>query len=511
MNNPWSPSLGWGIQRAPARVADVIIGALLLVSLIVRLALLTGPAGSDDVNYFHFAQKLLHWEHFTELHHHGGRLVFLAVIGVPAAFFGSIYAGAVANVLLFSARDILIVCYLRKRVDGVAAASGAGILGFNALSTTYAGLMLPDGLLSLTVFLTAALVFESAQAVGRKRLLMIIGGGLLAGAGYSVKDTGILIIPCAVVWLVAAGSRWKADALPRALRDAGLFLGAFAAFVLFEMWIYYLLSGDPLYRIHAITLTHNTHVEVVEAKSLYEFVQRTYWNADAVTKWDTASLPVLLLAAVVWSLSILKRTHFAFFSLVGGFLAIYLVVGSSSFTRLLSLPVQDRYFEVIVPFLAVSTAGLVAHFGKIWHSSIREVVLGVGIPLVMVVASLPAIVMNAGDMTFSGLGKNAAIAIKALHHADAKRTIYVSPKLHPVLEPFLPLELYRNLEVIADTGPLPPGFYILHPWKDTGTAYSRANVIASMPTYLAVDEDHRVLGRLAPKALKREIVVKYAE
>lgn len=493
------------------RVADVIIGAILLVSLIVRLALLTGPAGSDDLSYYHFAQKLLHWENFTELHHHGGRLMFLAVIGLPAAFFGSIYAGAVASVLLLSARDILIVCYLRKRVDGVAAASGAGILGFNALSTTYAGIMAPDGLLSLTMFLTAALVFESTQAIRRKRLLMIIGGGLLAGAGYSVKDTGILIIPCAVVWLVVAGSRWKADALPRALRDAGLFLGAFAAFVLFEMWIYYLLSRDPLYRIHAITLTHNTYGDVVEAKSLYEFVQKTYWNAYNVTKWETASLPVFLLAAVVWSLSILKRTRFAFFALVGGFLAIYLVVGSSSVTRLIPLPVQDRYFEVIVPFLAVTTAGLLAHFGKVWQSSSRELGVAVGIPLVMAVASVPAIVLNAGDMTFSGLGKNAAIAIKAVQYADVKRTIYVSPKLHWVLEPFLPPEVYRNIEVIADTGPLRSGFYILHPWKDTATVYPRANDIASMPTYIAVDEDHRILGRLAPNVLKREIVVKYAE
>ena len=230
-----------------------------------------------------------------------------------------------------------------------------------------------------------------------------------------------------------------------------------------------------------------------------------------MTKWDAASLPVLTLAAVVWSVSILKRTGFVFFSLVGAFLAIYLVAGSSSFTRLIPLPVQDRYFEVVVPFLAVTAADLVAYFGKVWRSSRRELGLAVGIPLIMAVASLPSIVMNAGEMTFSGLGKNAAIAIKALRQADVKQPIYVSPKLHPVLEPFLPPDVYRNMKIIADTGPLRPGFYILHPWKDTATTYPRANDIASMPTYIAVDEDHRILGRFAPKVLKREIVIKYAE
>ena len=184
---------GFAGQRESLRVADVIVCAMLLLSLLIRTALLTGPVGSDDLNYFRFAQQLLQWEHFSELHHHGGRLVFLALIGLPAAAFDSIYAGVAANIAMLSVRDILIVCYVRKRLDTAAAISAAGILGFNAVSSAYAGLMLPDGLLSLCMFLAAALAFESVRADGGKRLAAArrgrsAGGGRLFGEGHRDPD-----------------------------------------------------------------------------------------------------------------------------------------------------------------------------------------------------------------------------------------------------------------------------------------------------------------------------------
>lgn len=505
---PLAPSQAFAGQGEWLRVADVIICAMLLLSLLIRTALLTGPVGSDDLNYFRFAQQLLQWEHFSELNHHGGRLVFLALIGLPAAIFDSIYAGVAANIALLSVRDILIVWYVRKRLDTVAAISAAGVLGFNAVSSAYAGLMLPDGLLSLCMFFAAALAFESVRAVGRKRLLCLVTGGLLAGASYSVKDTGMLIVPCAAAWILVADSRWKTQ-LPRALGEACVFVAGFAAFALAEMAVYYLLSGDPLYRIHALALTHVTG-DLVESKSLYDFVRHVYWNALAVTEGDAASLQVLAIAALVWPISILKRAPLAFFSATGMFLAVYLIAGSTSFTHLISLPVQDRYFEVLVPFLAVATASLAHLYGQ-FRSHRQNPAIGVGLALIVALTSLPAIVAHPGDVTFSALGKNAAIAIQAVRSAHPESEIYVSPKLHRVVAPFLPRDVHADIDVIADAGPLLPGFYLLHPWLDTTQRYPRAADIELLPTYVVVDEDHRVLGKLAGRAPNREIAVKHVE
>ena len=504
-----APAQSFASQGESLRVADVILCAMLLLSVLIRTALLTGPVGSDDVNYFRFAQHLLHWEHFTELHHHGGRLVFLTLIGLPAAAFDSIYAGIAANIALLSVRDILIVWYVRKRLDPAAAISAAGVLAFNAVSSAYAGLMLPDGLLSLCMFAAAALAYESVQTEGRERLWLLIGGGLLAGAAYSVKDTGILIVPCAGAWILLANSRWRTQ-LPQVILEGSLFVAGFAAFVLAEMGVYYVLSGDPLYRIHAISLTHNTIGDVVEAKSLYEFAQKVYWNTLAVTKWDAASLPLLVIAALVWPISVLQRARFSFFSLTGIFLAAYLIAGSSSFTRLIPLPVQDRYFEVLVPFLAVAVAGLAHHYGRLL-SSTRKAAVGIAVATIVAFMSWPAVVAHPGDITFSGLGKNAALAINAVHSAKPQPDVYVSPKLYRLLVSFLPRNTYKNLKVIAEDGPLHPGFYVLHPWRDTATAYPRATEVTALPAYIAVNQDQRVLGRIAPAPLNREIVVRYLE
>lgn len=116
-----------------------------------------------------------------------------------------------------------------------------------------------------------------------------------------------------------------------------------------------------------------------------------FWNALAVTEWGAASLPVLVLAGLAWPISILKRA----------------------------------------PFLAVATAGLVHRYGQLrlleWRAA-----LGVGLAMVVALASLPAMVVNPGDITFSALGKNAAIAIKAVYSANPAANIYVSPKLYRV-------------------------------------------------------------------------------
>ena len=97
--------------------AELATICLLLVAPVIRLALLTGPTGSDDLNYFHFSQQLARLEHFTQLHHHAGRLIFLLLVGVPAALMGSITSGAIVNVLILSLRDVLVVWFVRRETD----------------------------------------------------------------------------------------------------------------------------------------------------------------------------------------------------------------------------------------------------------------------------------------------------------------------------------------------------------------------------------------------------------
>ena len=209
-------------------------------------------------------------------------------------------------------------------------------------------------------------------------------------------------------------------------------------------------------------------------------------------------MPLLMAAAIIWSISIANRVVFSFFAATGLFLAIYLIFGSSSFSRLIPLPVQARYFEVLIPFLAVATAGVVAHYQTIWQSRRREFLASIVISVVFGLASVPAIIIHAGDYAFSSLGKNCAIAIRALKHADPNQAIHVSPQLHSVLETFIRPDEYIQLKVIPDKGKLQPGFYLLHSIKDMKIQSEWVNNVLAQSTYLILNEGHRTFSRILP-------------
>ena len=502
------------IQHGEARPwgsrADIAMLAMLLIALVVRLAWLIGPLGSDDANYFHFAQLLLHGEPFTQHHHHGGRLAFLVAVGLPAAWAGSVFAGAVVCVLILSLRDALFALYVRQRFSETAAASAVGVVSFNGVSAVAAGAMLPDGLLSLLMFASAALAFEGIRRQGMSRSVALLVGGLLAGAAYSAKDTGILIVPCVLVLLVHAAFRSGPRWLARAARDVAPFAVGLAVFVLLEMLAYAVLSGDPLYRLHAIAMTHNTNGDVAAAPDLLAFIKRVYWNVALVVSASACALPLLIAGLIAWSVSIHRKTTFQFFSWTGLFLGVYLLAGTSSFSKLIALPVQDRYFEILVPFIGVAVAGVVDQWRKGPRSGLPRNALAYAFPALLVLASVPAVIENAGELVFSGLGRNAAQAIRALDRSVPERPIYVSPSMRLMLRSFLDTATRDRLRQIPVNGPLPRGYYLLHPWQDTPRRYQPASAIDALPVYVGISGDHRVFGHIAA-ARDREIVVHYRD
>jgi hypothetical protein len=351
----------------------------------------------------------------------------------------------------------------------------------------YAGLMLPDALLSLTMFASALLVFSAGEVTGRTRLLAAGMAGALAAASYSVKDTGLLIVPLSIAWLV-----WVDRARPaQAIRLVAVYAAAALSVVLLEMAAYRVLSGDALYRFHAISQVHNTTIE--PARSVYEALRAGYWNLAEVMAPLSASSAVLLAGAVVWLVVLVRPERWAFFALSGGFLAAYLIFGTSSFTRWMPLPVQDRYFEPVVPFLALSAGVLVARLAS--RSGRLSTALALGLPFLIAVASLPSVVHNAGDIGISSLGRNSAIAIHSLFKTHPEANLYLTREMRFAIEPFVGQQVLSRIGTAPERGPLPVGYHMLHPWKNKPANSQLAADISALPVWLVVDEDHR---RLSP-------------
>ena len=479
-------------MRRPYSFAELSTICLLLVAPVVRLALLTGPTGSDDLNYFHFSQQLAHFEHFTQLHHHAGRLIFLILVGVPAALMGSITSGAILNVLVLSLRDLFVVWFVRRETDMPTAAIAAAIVSLNAISTTYAGIMIPDPLLSLLMFASAVTMVVGLSEAEAARGRWIALAGALAALSYSAKDTGILMTaPSMVYILLVRGYR-----LPERIRLGALYVVGLVTVAALESLAYWFISGDFLYRSHALSKVHNA--VVIEAPNLNAFIHAIYWNLRLVTALETASTAVIVASFVVFTLALVTRSRLAFMSATGLFVCAYLIFGTSSFTRFMPVPVQDRYFEPLVAFLAVGAAMLVHRFRQLpngWAYKAASAIVAV-----MVIGSIPSVTANAGDVAFSGIGRNSGIALRALHTARPDMPIIVSPMLHRMIESFISPELFAQLKVMEGETPV-RGFYLAHPWEPDNPAVPMLARSKTLPVYLVVDEDQRILGRYATQAM----------
>ena len=298
-----------------------------------------------------------------------------------------------------------------------------------------------------------------------------------------------------MIWIALV----RGPRLAERVRLGALYVGGLVAVALLESVAYWFISGDFLYRSHAISKVHNA--TIVEAPNLIAFLHSIYWNLRLVTTIEVASTQVLIASALVFVLALLTRSRLAFFSATGLFTGVYLIFGSSSFTRFMPLPVQDRYFEPLVAFLAVGAAALTFRFreaGSSW--SIRTAAAAVA---VMIATSVPSMTANAGDVAFSGIGRNAGIAIRALHTARPDLPIFVSPMLHRMIESFISPEQFASLKTM-DGDRVAPGFYLAHPWEPDTPSTPLLATARKLPVYLVIDEDQRILGRYAIEAMPKD-------
>jgi len=152
----------------------------------------------------------------------------------------------------------------------------------------------------------------------------------------------------------------------------------------------------------------------------------------------------------------------------------------------------------VVPFLAISVGAAVGAIAT--KRGLRLAgALSVALPMVLALASIPSVVANAGDVGFSMLGKNTAIAINAIRRTHPGSPIYVSPTLHFTIEPFVDAETYRDLRIVSGPGALPNGFLLLRSRNDPASQDPDLHAIQDLPISLIIDEDQRKFAHLASR------------
>jgi hypothetical protein len=467
--------------REQERLYAVAICFVTLIGLGLRLAFANGPVGSDDTLYFDAARWIVHGDRIPKLDHAYSRLILLLVVGGPGALAGSMYVCGVINIFVSTTAQIVTSIFAYRAVSARAGLITAIVLAFDGLSISYSGGLWPDDLLSLASVLCAIAVFRAVRSDPSRSVRMTALAGLAAGVAYSVKDTGILLIPPVVLFI----AMWGGFSLRRRAGLLATFLLFFAGLWAAEGVFYLARAGDFFYRVHAIARVHNA--SIVPASGVKDFLHRGYWNlaSTAYSVWMMA-LP-LLIGSVCWLALLRRRDETTVFGLIGGFVAFYLFFGTSSLVRLVNLPFQERYFIPLVPFIVLSFVILLE---RVAAPVRREAMALVALGVVCLAGGVAEASTRSGTLYFTEGLRNAALAARQIPKDG--RPIYATDLTRVGLEAYVPPETFVRLRSWSGAGS-PPGYYISlyregQPiWPDSTIPDPRA----LGPTYVSVGVSQR--------------------
>jgi hypothetical protein len=424
---------------AQTNTAAILVAVFVSCGLALRIIFWTGPTGSDDVRYFEFAAKFLTFRSFSEVDI-AVRLGFLGVIGVPAVLFDCMSAGIAMNVLLSLVNDLITIWIAYRNFGKYSAVAAAFVMAFCGINILFPSTFLPDTLLT-TLFLT----------VINLRWLLI--AGLVTGAAYSVKDNGILLLPPVALFVfLKARQQRAARSLPLACYMVGI-LGT----VLIENTVYFAYTGHFFYR--QIAMAKMNDALFGEAPLVADFVRAT---ADHFMRFGTRHVvygTVAMLAAVpAWVLAVHRKGTEMLIALIGGFSLVYLLAGTQSFTRLVELPFQPRYFQPVVPFASLALA--TGYSRAVMNGrGARLVAYGV-VALFVAVPSILAAPLISGNLYRSAYFRNVATVVPLLNSSG--RPIFLESQEFNALRHFLAVNTYSNLRP-SQEGPGASGYYIINP------------------------------------------------
>ena len=504
-------------QDSQRRTA-AIFWSLLIGGLALRLIFFAGPIGSDDSNYYMYSEQLLNGRLEGSAHHHASRMLFMLLLGIPTVLSHSLYTGCMLSIAVSIAGGLLVYAFMRRHASMNAALVAFGMVMLSGTSILYASVFVPDNLTAVLMPGAAMAIFHAIETP-RRRGVWLIGAGVLTGLAYSSKDTALLMLPPLVLWILIG---MRDVGLLRRLQAAALYGLAMLAVYLAESAAYWWVADDFFYRSHALTQVHNRTIEA--STGALEFAKAGYWALLTLLVDWARNGPMLVLGALGALGVLLWNRPLAGFVLTGLFVTLYLIVGSSSLTRLVHLPIQDRYLLPCIPFAAIALGLALDAVGRRWPGRF-DITGAATIPLLiaLLATGVKSAAAEAGSITFADYYRNAADAIRIL--SANGRPIHVDSVLHHHLRHMLPPELHRQLVVFDEMPSLAPGYYMIvpmllpesHASKETQMQLERMSpalpaLIASIvtqPVVMRITTSHFDAGRYSATARDQPLMRAY--
>lgn len=448
---------------------------VIAISLALFLALTAyawvGYLGSDDVTY---ADGAYGWiESFPYVGGHGTvRYTITVPMALSFVALGESEVSMTLPTLLYGLGLIaLLVLMLHRAAGALPACFTAALLITSPLLVTWATIASVDIVEAFFIFASLFLFHAASQAASRWRLLL--AAGALAGLGFLTRETTVFFL---VFYGFAFLLGYGIKRLEHFVMAAGFFAVWFA-----EVVYFFIMTGDPLYRIN-ISLNHDSTIDRsidvagnVIAHPIVDPLLVILANQEfAILFW--AVVPATAWLLINRQVEPAVRRIAMLFGAVG--LIWLLCVGAVQSL----LPLNPRYFLIsaicasVVTALAISEAFRQRHY---WASAIAT--------LLIVSGNLAGIYVENRNHMF---GERALLAVAERHD----ESLYTDPLTHRRAELLLKWSS-AGTRVLKDAPPA-GGLYLYNSLR----ADELANWIPEDAVELYLPrENWQLLERVAPE------------
>ena len=319
------------------RVHWILFLSICLFGFLARLACTTGLIGSDDLAYSRYAQLIAQHRYHPESIHYALRYGLTIPVAVLYSLLGVHEWTTFLLPLIASTASIPVLMIIGTRLVGRRAGLLSGVLLASfPVSLFYATILVPEPVAGLYVLLALLLYTQTERRTHPEAFALV--AGLTLGISYVTKESAAFVVIAVVL-----------DALLRKKWTVALGVSAGALAIVAAEYTYYLaITGDLLYRFHAMKMHEQSAMVLAVNQNLSYRLLKSYPRLMLLPnlsfglhstftlvlllglfKWRPSRTPLLLLWAIVPLL--------------------YLNFGSSSLSHFTALPVADRYLEFCYP------------------------------------------------------------------------------------------------------------------------------------------------------------------
>ncbi len=286
-------------------------------------------------------------------------------IGVvlPGALVSWITSGSLDALVWFHVAyhlALVPIAYVLARLllDERAGLIAAALVAINPLLYGYAGAVLPDnssacwcGLAMICLVATRRYADPGVRwsSWSGRRFVGYLLAGAMVGVCYWCKETGIILTVPAAIFIITAGPNVRSLVW---IQNGAIFtLGLVAVFAI-ELVVLRTLTGEWINRLTYVGDAADDLRAYMQEEGTTPFARLGYASAQ-LTRWMPLSMWLLLIGAVAYSFSRARNVGIMMFF---WFPALYLTIGSTSFSEYLPPPIQARYYAIVILPAAVMTA-----------------------------------------------------------------------------------------------------------------------------------------------------------